>query len=234
MQHQPLNPDHLAALLQWARKHKFPTLTRLVTGGDPGACMYGFNESGRVANEAHRRACLAWIDGSCLPTCERRQRPRLLRLREYLAWAPSADDPKAGETAREDLARLLGLGRGGRPARAIRLPPSGGDRRVVAYLWRIAPWRPEGASPSSVPADLAVAERRPKRPGDPVGSEPRVWAWARFSPVPGGPFAGRLYDLPAAACRALRAAGSPRVANPDDPAFARLFDAPVALEGARA
>lgn len=36
MQHQPLNPDHLAALLNWARKHKFPTLTRICLAAQRG------------------------------------------------------------------------------------------------------------------------------------------------------------------------------------------------------
>ena len=41
MQHQPLNPDHLAALLQWARKHKFPTLTRVRHPIDKHRNRYG-------------------------------------------------------------------------------------------------------------------------------------------------------------------------------------------------
>lgn len=33
----------------------------LVRSGDPGACMYGFNEKFRVQSEKHRADCLAWI-----------------------------------------------------------------------------------------------------------------------------------------------------------------------------
>lgn len=33
-----------------------------VTNGDPGACMYGFDEKGLVQNEEHRKDCLAWIE----------------------------------------------------------------------------------------------------------------------------------------------------------------------------
>lgn len=33
-----------------------------ITGGDPGACMYGFDEKGLVQTEAHRADCLAWIE----------------------------------------------------------------------------------------------------------------------------------------------------------------------------
>lgn len=36
-----------------------------MTGGDPGACMYGFTESGTVQSEEHRAACLDWIDNHC-------------------------------------------------------------------------------------------------------------------------------------------------------------------------
>lgn len=32
-----------------------------MTSGDPGACMYGFDETGRPQNEAHRAQCLEWI-----------------------------------------------------------------------------------------------------------------------------------------------------------------------------
>jgi hypothetical protein len=34
-----------------------------MTGGDPGACMYGFNESFLVQSEEHRQACLTWMEG---------------------------------------------------------------------------------------------------------------------------------------------------------------------------
>ena len=30
--------------------------------GDPGACMYGFNEHFRVQSEQHRADCLAYLD----------------------------------------------------------------------------------------------------------------------------------------------------------------------------
>jgi hypothetical protein len=36
-----------------------------VTGGDPGACMYGFDEKGLVQSEEHRAACIAYIEGDC-------------------------------------------------------------------------------------------------------------------------------------------------------------------------
>lgn len=37
----------------------------LMHNGDPGACMYGFDERGVVQSEKHRAACLAYIDGPC-------------------------------------------------------------------------------------------------------------------------------------------------------------------------
>lgn len=38
-----------------------------VTAGDPGGCMYGFNENGFVQSEAHRKACLSWLETHCRP-----------------------------------------------------------------------------------------------------------------------------------------------------------------------
>lgn len=35
----------------------------MMTGGDPGACMYGFDERFHVQSEQHRADCLAWLDG---------------------------------------------------------------------------------------------------------------------------------------------------------------------------
>ena len=48
MQSQPLNPDHLAALLQWARKHKFPTLTRICLAAQRGDVAGEFAEAYRA------------------------------------------------------------------------------------------------------------------------------------------------------------------------------------------
>lgn len=35
--------------------------------GDPGACMYGFNEHCRVQSERHRQDVLNWIEKECRP-----------------------------------------------------------------------------------------------------------------------------------------------------------------------
>lgn len=33
--------------------------------GDPGACMYGFDEKGLVQSEEHRADCIKWIENDC-------------------------------------------------------------------------------------------------------------------------------------------------------------------------
>jgi hypothetical protein len=35
--------------------------------GDPGACMYGFNENCRVQSEEHRQAVLNYVEKECRP-----------------------------------------------------------------------------------------------------------------------------------------------------------------------
>lgn len=35
-----------------------------MTSGDPGACMYGFDESFTVQSEEHRADCIAWMEGA--------------------------------------------------------------------------------------------------------------------------------------------------------------------------
>lgn len=37
----------------------------LMTSGDPGACMYGFDEKGVVQSEEHRADCIAYIEKHC-------------------------------------------------------------------------------------------------------------------------------------------------------------------------
>jgi hypothetical protein len=68
-----------------------------MTSGDPGACMYGFDETCRVQDETHREACLHWIDTECLPLVRNNkleydedEEDKLLALRAYLMKAPLA------------------------------------------------------------------------------------------------------------------------------------------------
>ena len=61
--------------------------------GDPGACMYGFDERGVVQHEEHRRAVLAHIDGPCREAAKHNDDPaqcnkELDELRAYIVTAP--------------------------------------------------------------------------------------------------------------------------------------------------
>jgi hypothetical protein len=52
--------------------------------------MYGFDESGRVQSEKHRRQCFEWIDQECLPSADENDTQELTALRHYLETAPIA------------------------------------------------------------------------------------------------------------------------------------------------
>ncbi|MNU37026.1 hypothetical protein D3C71_256480 [compost metagenome] len=41
-----------------------------MTSGDPGACMYGFDERGVVQSEGHRQACIDYIESECRRAAE--------------------------------------------------------------------------------------------------------------------------------------------------------------------
>lgn len=65
-----------------------------MTGGDPGACMYGFDERFHVQSEQHRSDCLAWLDG-CVEDVkrdpagfERNELDQLAALRAAIVAAP--------------------------------------------------------------------------------------------------------------------------------------------------
>jgi hypothetical protein len=71
----------------------------LMQAGDPGACLYGFSESGLVQSEAHRQACLDYIARDCRRAADTNvaaggdpagQHPELDAMAEYLATAPVA------------------------------------------------------------------------------------------------------------------------------------------------
>ena len=38
-----------------------------MTAGDPGACMYGFNDSCRPQSEEHREDVINWLETECRP-----------------------------------------------------------------------------------------------------------------------------------------------------------------------
>lgn len=66
------------------------------TSGDPGACMYGFDERGCVQSEQHRQACINWIVDDCRPAADQNDDPderetnfaQLDALLDYLKTAP--------------------------------------------------------------------------------------------------------------------------------------------------
>ena len=64
-----------------------------MASGDPGACMYGFDERGVVQSEAHRAACIAHLDGHCREAAAVNDDPdadnaEIDELIEYLRSAP--------------------------------------------------------------------------------------------------------------------------------------------------
>lgn len=69
----------------------------MLTGGDPGACMYGFDKRGVVQSEEHRQDCLRYIKTECRKAADVNvaagddpadQHPQLDALVEYLKTAP--------------------------------------------------------------------------------------------------------------------------------------------------
>jgi hypothetical protein len=68
-----------------------------MTAGDPGACMYGFDEKGLVQSEAHRADCIAYIETHCREAAKvnaaagenlAEQNRELDALLDYLRGAP--------------------------------------------------------------------------------------------------------------------------------------------------
>jgi hypothetical protein len=68
-----------------------------MTSGDPGACMYGFDETGRPQNEGHRANCLEWIEACKKIVAERpdefdeSESDDLESLRLWLESAPALE-----------------------------------------------------------------------------------------------------------------------------------------------
>ena len=64
-----------------------------MTSGDPGACMYGFDEHGRVQSEEHRQRCINWITNNCRDAADANENPsedhdQLDEMLDYLDTAP--------------------------------------------------------------------------------------------------------------------------------------------------
>lgn len=58
--------------------------------GDPGACMYGFDEHGAVQSEEHRQNCIEWLDKDCREAAKHNapEDDNIDELIEYLKTAP--------------------------------------------------------------------------------------------------------------------------------------------------
>ncbi len=65
--------------------------------GDPGSCLYGFDGSGVVQSEEHRRDCIAYLEGECRKAADvnvaagedpEEQHPEIDALVAYLKGAP--------------------------------------------------------------------------------------------------------------------------------------------------
>lgn len=85
----------------WLRAASWGSYMR---SGDPGACMYGFHETGRPQSEAHRADCLAYILDAQADVLTRPElyepgdATELQELAEYLKTAPLEEPaPRVGD-----------------------------------------------------------------------------------------------------------------------------------------
>jgi len=66
-----------------------------ITGGDPGACMYGFSEDCRPQSEDHRQRVIAWVESDCRPCVIQRpddyDEDELEQLDEFLEYIKQAE-----------------------------------------------------------------------------------------------------------------------------------------------
>jgi hypothetical protein len=75
----------------WERAAQWGSYMR---AGDPGACLYGFDERGYVQSEDHRQACIRYLDGDCRAAAKLNEDPvsdnrEIDALIEYLRCCPS-------------------------------------------------------------------------------------------------------------------------------------------------
>lgn len=63
-----------------------------MSAGDPGACMYVFNETGLPQSEAHRRACISWLSCECRVAALANEDPEtdLAEIEEMIAYLEAA------------------------------------------------------------------------------------------------------------------------------------------------
>ena len=72
-----------------------------MSDGDPGACMYGFSEDGKVQSEQHRSQCIAWLDGECREAANLNDDPAAdnAEIDELIAYLRTAPLARERETA---------------------------------------------------------------------------------------------------------------------------------------
>lgn len=89
----------------WGRAAQWGSYMR---DGDPGACMYGFDEHGEVQSERHRAICVAWLNVECRKAAAVNEDPiadnkDIDELIEYLKTAPRAKPGWRGTGRRKKL-----------------------------------------------------------------------------------------------------------------------------------
>lgn len=87
-----------------------------MTAGDPGACMYGFDDTGRPQNEAHRADCIREMEKNRLRVIERPDDfddDEIEKIDSFLAWIKQANPLDGGDRSFQNLKdefRLTGNG----------------------------------------------------------------------------------------------------------------------------
>jgi len=63
-----------------------------MSAGDPGACMYGFDETGLPQSEEHCRACISWLSCECRVAALANEDPEtdLAEIEEMIAYLEAA------------------------------------------------------------------------------------------------------------------------------------------------
>jgi hypothetical protein len=94
-----LKPKPMTPRDAWLYAASWGSIIRL---GDPGACMYGFSETCRPRNEAHRQAVIRYCETDCIPLVEnhpewydKREMGRMLRFLDYIRTAPLVYEEQA-------------------------------------------------------------------------------------------------------------------------------------------
>lgn len=116
----------------WAKAAQWGSF---ITNGDPGACMYTFDENGIVRSEDHRQTCIDWLDRHCRDAAKHNEDPEednrgIDALIEYLRAAPIGEKPVV------PLHVDYTLGIEELPDACIRECSSSGDVSGAVAFWR--------------------------------------------------------------------------------------------------